>query len=169
MSNIQKQHFTTHNAIPRLRYSTKQLKNTWLHTLMRRTSTGINSYQPWCLHTIWDIIQQLPLELELLFGVRPRLPSLPAPDIQRVHYGESLPAERLQMLQHACQVIPQHAEQQGMKYKANFDKNTAIPIVIDAPQSGLKAFSQTLNKLLRCATTPRCATAPTWQRPLASL
>jgi transposase InsO family protein len=35
---------------------------------------------------------------ELLFGVRPRLPSLPAPDIQRVHYGESFPAKRLQML-----------------------------------------------------------------------
>jgi hypothetical protein len=34
------------------------------------------------------------------------------------------------MLQHACQVVPQHAEQQGMKYKANFDKNTAIPIFI---------------------------------------
>ncbi len=42
-------------------------------------------------------------------------------------------------------------------------------LVIDAPQSGLKGFSQTLNKLLRCATTPRCATAPSWQRPLASL
>jgi hypothetical protein len=27
---------------------------------------------------------------ELLFCVRPRLPSLPAPDIQRVHYGEAL-------------------------------------------------------------------------------
>jgi hypothetical protein len=33
-----------------------------------------------------------------------------------------------------------------------------IGYVIDAPQSGLKGFSQTLNKLLRCATTPRCAT-----------
>ncbi len=62
---------------------------------------------------------------ELLFGVRPRLPSLPAPDIQQVHYGKSFPAERLQMLQHACQVTRQHAEQQGLKYKANFDKNSA--------------------------------------------
>ncbi len=42
-------------------------------------------------------------------------------------------------------------------------------IVNDTPQSGLKGFSRTLNKPLRCATTPRCATAPTWQRPLASL
>jgi hypothetical protein len=38
--------------------------------------------------------------------------------------------------------------------------------VIDAPQSGLKGSSQTLNKLLRCATTPRCATAPAWQKAL---
>jgi hypothetical protein len=51
-------------------------------------------------------------QFEFQFGVRPRLPSLPAPDIQRVHYGESFPAERLQMLQHACQVARQHAEQQ---------------------------------------------------------
>jgi len=49
---------------------------------------------------------------------------LPALDIQRVHYGESFPAERLQMLQHARQVVRQHAEQQGIKYKANFDKNS---------------------------------------------
>jgi transposase InsO family protein len=62
---------------------------------------------------------------ELLFGVRPQLPSLPAPDIQRVHYGKSFPAERLQMLQHARQVARQHAEQQGIKYKANFDKHSA--------------------------------------------
>ncbi len=61
---------------------------------------------------------------ELLFGVRPRLPSLPAPEIQRVQYGESFPAERLQLLQHACQVARQHAEAQGMKYKANFDTST---------------------------------------------
>jgi hypothetical protein len=62
---------------------------------------------------------------ELLFGVRPRLPSLPAPEIQRVQYGESFPAERLQLLQHARQVARQHAEAQGIKYKQNFDSTTA--------------------------------------------
>jgi len=61
---------------------------------------------------------------ELLFGIRPRLPSLPASEIQRKHYGESFPAEGLQLLQHARQVACQHAEQQGQKYKANFDKHT---------------------------------------------
>ncbi len=30
---------------------------------------------------------------ELLFGIHPRLPSLPAPEIQCQHYGESFPAE----------------------------------------------------------------------------
>jgi hypothetical protein len=50
-----------------------------------------------------------------------------------------------------------------------FDGMVGYRTVIDAPQSGLKGLSQTLNKLLRCATTPRCATASTWQRPLASL
>jgi hypothetical protein len=50
---------------------------------------------------------------------------LPAPDIQRVRYGKSFPVERLQMLQHTRQVARQHAEQQGIKYKANFDKNSA--------------------------------------------
>ncbi len=62
---------------------------------------------------------------ELLFGVRPRLPSLPAPEIQRVQYGESFPAERLQLLQHARQVARQHAEAQGNKYKQNLDSSTS--------------------------------------------
>jgi hypothetical protein len=50
------------------------------------------------------------------------LPSLPAPEIQRQHYGESFPAERLQLLQHARQMVRQHTTLQGQKYKANFDK-----------------------------------------------
>ncbi len=62
---------------------------------------------------------------ELLFGVRPRLPSLPAPEIQRQHYGESFPTERLQLLQHAPQVAHKHAETQGQKYKDNFGKTAA--------------------------------------------
>ncbi len=37
---------------------------------------------------------------ELLFGTKPRLPSFPNPDIQRVHYGEFNSAERYQLLQH---------------------------------------------------------------------
>ncbi len=66
------------------------------------------------------------MPFELLFGVRPRLPSLPAPEIQQHHYGESFPAERLQLLQHARQLARQNAEQQGLKYKLSFDQ-TAVP------------------------------------------
>jgi hypothetical protein len=62
---------------------------------------------------------------ELLFGIRPRLPSLPAPEIQCQHYGESFLAERLQLLQYARQIACKNAEQQGLKYKANFDQNAA--------------------------------------------
>ncbi len=63
---------------------------------------------------------------ELLFGVHPRLPSLPAPEILQHHYGESFPAEHLQLLQHAQQLARKNAEQQGVKYKLSFD-HTAVP------------------------------------------
>jgi hypothetical protein len=62
---------------------------------------------------------------ELLFGIKLRLPSLPAPEIQRQHYGESFPAERLQLLQHADQITHKNAKQQGLKYKNNFEHNAA--------------------------------------------
>ncbi len=62
---------------------------------------------------------------ELLFGVLPRLPSLPAPELQRQHYGESFPAVRLQLLQHARQVAHKNAEEQGLKYKLSFDHKAA--------------------------------------------
>jgi hypothetical protein len=59
---------------------------------------------------------------ELLFGIKPRLPSLPAPDIERHHYGESIAAERFQMLQHARKLAQQTAAEQGEKYKNQYDK-----------------------------------------------
>ena len=59
---------------------------------------------------------------ELLFGVKPRLPSLPAPDIERHHYGESIAAERFQMLQQARRLAQQTAAEQGEKYKNQYDK-----------------------------------------------
>jgi hypothetical protein len=39
------------------------------------------------------------MPFELLFGTKPRLPSFPNQDIQKVHYGESTSAERYQLLQ----------------------------------------------------------------------
>jgi transposase InsO family protein len=63
---------------------------------------------------------------KLLFGICPRLPSLPVPEIQRQHYGESFPAELLQLLQHARQVTRQTAENQGLKYQLSLDQK-AVP------------------------------------------
>jgi transposase InsO family protein len=63
---------------------------------------------------------------ELLFGVKPRLPSFPGPDIERHHYGESIAAERLQMLQQARKLAQQTATDQGEKYKQNYDKQSAF-------------------------------------------
>jgi hypothetical protein len=62
---------------------------------------------------------------ELLFGVKPRLPSLPAPDIERHHYGETIAAERFQMLQQARKLAQQTAAAQGEKYKQNCDKQSS--------------------------------------------
>jgi hypothetical protein len=62
---------------------------------------------------------------ELLFGVKPRLPSLPAPEIERHHYGESFAAERLQMLHQARKLARQIAHDQGEKYKNSYDQNSA--------------------------------------------
>jgi hypothetical protein len=60
----------------------------------------------------------------LLFGVKPRLPSLLAPEIERHHYGESFAAERLQMLQQAHRLAQQSASEQGEKYKISYDKKS---------------------------------------------
>jgi hypothetical protein len=60
-----------------------------------------------------------------LFGTKPRLPSLPAPEIKRHHFGESFALEWLQLLHHARKLVQQPAELQGQKYKANFDLETA--------------------------------------------
>jgi len=58
---------------------------------------------------------------ELLFGIKPRLPSFPAPEIERAHYGETFAAERLQILQHARKMAHESATDQGKKYKAYYD------------------------------------------------
>ena len=65
------------------------------------------------------------MPFELLFGVKPRLPSLPAPEIKRVHYGKSFAAERLQILQHARKMAHETATEQGKKYKLNYDTKAA--------------------------------------------
>jgi hypothetical protein len=63
---------------------------------------------------------------ELLFGEKPRLPSFPNPDIQRLHYGKSTSAERYQLLQKIHFLAKNISSDQGDKIKDNFEKN-AVP------------------------------------------
>jgi hypothetical protein len=61
---------------------------------------------------------------ELLCGMKLRLPSLSAPEIERNHYGKSFVAERLQLLQKVRQLEQQRAQSQGKKYKDSFNLKT---------------------------------------------
>ncbi len=66
------------------------------------------------------------MPFELLFGEKPRPPSFPNPDIQRLHYGELTSAERYQLLQKIRFLAKNIASDQGAKIKDNFDK-TSFP------------------------------------------
>jgi hypothetical protein len=59
---------------------------------------------------------------ELLYGMKPRTPSLPATDIQRKFYGESFASERLQILQKAREIAKANIEKSQEKYKHQHDK-----------------------------------------------
>ena len=62
----------------------------------------------------------------LTFGIEPRLPSFPAPDLQRVFYGESSAAEMHQRLLFARNLAIQNNLQATEKYKdAHDNKNKA--------------------------------------------
>ena len=63
---------------------------------------------------------------ELLFGTKPRLPSFPNPDIQRVHYGESTSPEWYQLLQKIRFIAKNVAKSNQDISKDNFDKH-ALP------------------------------------------
>ncbi len=63
---------------------------------------------------------------QLLFGKKPRLPSFPNPDIQRLHYGKSTAAEHYQLLQKIRFLAKNIASDNSAKIKDNFDK-TAFP------------------------------------------
>ena len=60
---------------------------------------------------------------ELLYGMKPRTPSFPHQDVQRVHYGESFASERLQILQKARLLASEHLTENGQRYKQQFDKS----------------------------------------------
>ena len=50
---------------------------------------------------------------ELLFGIKSRTPSFPFQDVQKLHYGESFAAERLQIWKQARLIAQQDGRQGG--------------------------------------------------------
>ena len=62
---------------------------------------------------------------ELLFGMKPRIPSLPHQDVQRVHYGESFASERLLELQKARQIAQQNIQTKTEHVKTQFDQKAS--------------------------------------------
>ena len=61
---------------------------------------------------------------QLTFGMEPHLPSFPAPELQRIHYGESFVQQRLQTLQKARQIATKQIIKSGQKSESNFNKKT---------------------------------------------
>jgi len=59
---------------------------------------------------------------ELLYGMKPRTPSIPGQDVQRVFYGESFASERLQILQKARQIAKENINEKQKQYKEQHDK-----------------------------------------------
>ena len=62
---------------------------------------------------------------ELLYGIKPRIPSFPNQDIQRVHYGESFASDRLLHLQKARQTAHENIQTKTAQAKNQFDKNAS--------------------------------------------
>jgi len=62
---------------------------------------------------------------ELLFGIKPWLPSLPVPEMERKHYGKSFAMEILQILQQMMQQALQMAQSQHQKYLKNVEQKAA--------------------------------------------
>jgi hypothetical protein len=59
---------------------------------------------------------------ELLYGIKPRAPSIPGQDIQRKLYGQSFAVEQLQILQKARQIAKEHIYEKQKEYKIQHDK-----------------------------------------------
>jgi transposase InsO family protein len=59
---------------------------------------------------------------ELLFGEKAWLPSFPNEDIQKVHYGETTAAERLNLLQKLRKITHENATSNRQKTKEQYDK-----------------------------------------------
>jgi hypothetical protein len=59
-----------------------------------------------------------------MYGMTPRLPFLPIPELQRISYGESFVSKRLQILKRAREVALADSFKAGDSYKEAHDKKT---------------------------------------------
>jgi hypothetical protein len=113
--------------MPRLKFLTKKVKK-YLASFVDDTTLDWENFLPALMlsynTSYHSTIATTPFEL--LFGEKPRMPSFPNPDIQRLHYGESTAAECYQLLQKIRFLAKNVANDQGAKIKDNFDK-TAFP------------------------------------------
>ncbi len=57
--------------------------------------------------------------------MKPRLPSLPIPELQRISYGEGFVSERLQLLKKAREIALEDSFKAGDSYKAAHDKKVS--------------------------------------------
>jgi hypothetical protein len=62
---------------------------------------------------------------ELTYGMKPRLPSLPIPELQRISYGEGFVSERLQLLKKAREIALEDSFKAGNSYKEAHDKKAS--------------------------------------------
>jgi hypothetical protein len=58
----------------------------------------------------------------LLYGMKPRLPSFPVEELQRINYGEGFVAERMQLLQQTRRMAEANSSEASEKYKEQHDK-----------------------------------------------
>jgi hypothetical protein len=84
----------------------KTVKNTWCFTF-DETILKCDEFLP-ALMLVYNTSYHSTIAImsfELLFGIKPRRPSLPALEIQQHHYGESLVAEHPPPIVATCQTI----------------------------------------------------------------
>jgi hypothetical protein len=63
---------------------------------------------------------------ELTYGMKPRLPALPIPELQRISYGEGFISERLHILKKAREVALADSFKAGDTYKDAHDKKASL-------------------------------------------
>ena len=62
------------------------------------------------------------MPFNLLYGMKPRLPSFPTMELQRISYGEGFVAERMQLLQQTRRMAEQENGEANQKNKETHDK-----------------------------------------------